>query len=104
MRTRGSAGAKELEQAAERVRELRWGPRTLDVDLIACYQNQGEAGEVVLNESDLTLPHPRAHLRAFVMVPWLDVDPAAELTLAGGPRPVGRCWPRSNPPNVRVCA
>ena len=80
--------SQEFEQAAERVRELRWGPRTLDVDLVACYQNQGEAGEVILNESDLTLPHPRAHLRAFVMVPWLDVDPAAELTLAGGPRPV----------------
>jgi 2-amino-4-hydroxy-6-hydroxymethyldihydropteridine diphosphokinase len=80
--------AQEFEQAADRVREVRWGPRTLDVDLIACYPEQGEVGEVILNESDLTLPHPRAHQRAFVMVPWLDIDPEAELTLAGGSRPV----------------
>jgi 2-amino-4-hydroxy-6-hydroxymethyldihydropteridine diphosphokinase len=80
--------AQEFEQAADRVREVRWGPRTLDVDLIACYPEQGEVGEVILNESDLTLPHPRAHQRAFVMVPWLDIDPDAELTLAGGSRPV----------------
>jgi 2-amino-4-hydroxy-6-hydroxymethyldihydropteridine diphosphokinase len=77
--------AQELEQEAERVRELRWGPRTLDVDLVACYRDQGE---VILNDGDLTLPHPRAHLRAFVMVPWLEIDPAAELTLAEGSRPV----------------
>ena len=77
--------AHEFEQAAQRVRELRWGPRSLDVDLVACYRNQAE---VILNQSDLTLPHPRAHQRAFVLVPWLDVDPAAELTLDKGPRPV----------------
>jgi 2-amino-4-hydroxy-6-hydroxymethyldihydropteridine diphosphokinase len=76
---------QEFEQAAQRVRELHWGPRTLDVDLVACYQNQDE---VILNGSELTLPHPRAHQRAFVLVPWLDADPAAELTLAEGPRPV----------------
>ena len=96
--------AQEFEQAAERVRELRWGPRTLDVDLIACYQNQGEVGEVILNESDLTLPHPRAHRRAFVMVPWLDVDPAAELTLAGGPRPVDRTAGRAGTRRACGCA
>jgi 2-amino-4-hydroxy-6-hydroxymethyldihydropteridine diphosphokinase len=77
--------AQEVEQGAGRVRQLRWGPRALDVDLVACY---GDQGEVVLDECDLTLPHPRAHLRAFVMVPWLDVDPTAELMLPDGPRPV----------------
>ncbi|OIN78341.1 2-amino-4-hydroxy-6-hydroxymethyldihydropteridine diphosphokinase [Mycobacterium malmoense] len=76
--------AQEFERAAGRVRGERWGPRTLDVDLIACY---GET-EVIAREPSLTLPHPLAHLRAFVMVPWLAVEPDARLTVAGGPRPV----------------
>jgi 2-amino-4-hydroxy-6-hydroxymethyldihydropteridine diphosphokinase len=81
--------AQQFEQMAGRVRGERWGPRTLDVDLIACYQigSAGEA-EVIARESNLTLPHPLAHLRAFVMVPWLAVDPDAELTLAVGVRRV----------------
>ncbi len=41
---------------------------------------------MVARDSNLTLPHPMAHLRAFVMVPWLDLDPDAELTLPGGTR------------------
>jgi 2-amino-4-hydroxy-6-hydroxymethyldihydropteridine diphosphokinase len=76
--------AQEFERAAGRVRGERWGPRTLDVDLIACY---GET-EVIAREADLTLPHPLAHLRAFVLVPWLAIDPDARLTVAGGSRPV----------------
>ncbi|MGO9385147.1 MAG: 2-amino-4-hydroxy-6-hydroxymethyldihydropteridine diphosphokinase [Mycobacterium sp.] len=78
--------AQEFEQAAGRVRGERWGPRTLDVDLIACY---GET-EMISRENNLTLPHPLAHLRAFVMVPWLAIDPDARLTLAAGPRPVAQ--------------
>jgi 2-amino-4-hydroxy-6-hydroxymethyldihydropteridine diphosphokinase len=50
----------------------RWGPRTLDVDVIAC-------GAETSDTPDLTLPHPRAHLRAFVLAPWHDVDPTATL-------------------------
>ncbi len=69
--------AHEIEQAAGRVRDLRWGPRTLDVDLVACYETQGQ---ITVDDHELTLPHPRAHLRAFVLVPWLDVDPNAELS------------------------
>lgn len=76
--------AQEFERGAGRVRGERWGPRTLDVDLIACY---GEA-EVISRENNLTLPHPLAHLRAFVMIPWLAIDPDAQLTVAGGPQPV----------------
>ncbi|WP_322860371.1 2-amino-4-hydroxy-6-hydroxymethyldihydropteridine diphosphokinase [Mycobacterium europaeum] len=76
--------AQDFERAAGRVRGERWGPRTLDVDLIACY---GEA-EVTSRENNLTLPHPLAHLRAFVMIPWLAIDPDAQLTVAEGPRPV----------------
>lgn len=78
---------QELERAADRVRAERWGPRTLDVDVIACY----EAGlEVTSLDETLTLPHPLAHLRAFVLVPWLDIDPDAALTVDGGLRPVVR--------------
>ena len=60
------------ERALGRVRKERWGPRTLDVDLIAC-------DDEVSSDPVLTLPHPRAHERAFVLAPWLDVDPAAHL-------------------------
>jgi 2-amino-4-hydroxy-6-hydroxymethyldihydropteridine diphosphokinase len=60
------------EQTAGRVRTVRWGPRTLDVDIIAC-------GEEQSTDPGLTLPHPRAHERAFVLAPWLDVQPAAVL-------------------------
>lgn len=64
------------EQAAGRTRDVRWGPRTLDVDVIA-------VDDVVSDDPRLTLPHPRAHERAFVLVPWNDVDPDA--ALAGKP-------------------
>ena len=60
------------EHAQGRVRTVRWGPRTLDIDIIAC-------GEEVSDDPTLTLPHPRAHERAFVLLPWHDVDPAATL-------------------------
>ncbi|HLH59330.1 MAG TPA: 2-amino-4-hydroxy-6-hydroxymethyldihydropteridine diphosphokinase [Streptosporangiaceae bacterium] len=66
------ARAHEIEAAARRTREVRWGPRTLDIDVIAY-------GDHVSGDPGLTLPHPRAHERAFVLAPWLDVDPAAEL-------------------------
>jgi 2-amino-4-hydroxy-6-hydroxymethyldihydropteridine diphosphokinase len=82
--------AHEFEGDAGRIRGERWGPRTLDVDLIACHQSgQGRGApetEVLARASNLTLPHPMAHLRAFVMIPWLDIDPDAELTLPGGKR------------------
>lgn len=74
--------AQRFEHAAQRVRDRRWGPRTLDVDVISCYV-EAEAAEVIVREDNLTLPHPLAHLRAFVMVPWLDIDPTAKLTVAG---------------------
>jgi 2-amino-4-hydroxy-6-hydroxymethyldihydropteridine diphosphokinase len=62
-----------IEEAFARVRDgERWGARTLDVDIVA-YQN------VVSDDPELTLPHPRAHERAFVLVPWHDVDPEAEV-------------------------
>jgi 2-amino-4-hydroxy-6-hydroxymethyldihydropteridine diphosphokinase len=77
----------ELERAAERVRVQRWGPRTLDVDVVSC---QDGPVEVFSDDEALVLPHPRAHLRAFVLVPWLDVDPSATLTVNGERWPVAR--------------
>jgi 2-amino-4-hydroxy-6-hydroxymethyldihydropteridine diphosphokinase len=69
--------AHELEQAAGRTRDVRWGPRTLDVDVVTVTGDDGVP--VVSDEPALTLPHPRAHERAFVLVPWAALDPAAEL-------------------------
>jgi 2-amino-4-hydroxy-6-hydroxymethyldihydropteridine diphosphokinase len=71
------ARAHELEQAAGRTRDVRWGPRTLDVDVVTVTGDDG--APVVSADPVLTLPHPRAHERAFVLVPWAAVDPAAEL-------------------------
>ena len=75
----------ELERAAERTREIRWGPRTLDVDVISVSDSDGV---VVTDGPDLTLPHPRAAQRAFVLVPWLEIEPDATLWTPAGERAV----------------
>ncbi|MFZ3290783.1 MAG: 2-amino-4-hydroxy-6-hydroxymethyldihydropteridine diphosphokinase [Mycobacterium sp.] len=81
--------AQEMEAAADRVRGQRWGPRTLDVDLVSCCLTSLNGDSELFSVDDgLTLPHPLAHLRAFVMIPWLDVDPDAELTVVGRRQPV----------------
>ena len=72
-----------IEQAQGRVRGERWGARTLDVDLVA-YGEPETAGEVRSDASELTLPHPRAHERAFVLAPWYQVQPQARLRLPDG--------------------
>jgi 2-amino-4-hydroxy-6-hydroxymethyldihydropteridine diphosphokinase len=64
--------AHAVEEAFHRVRDERWGPRTLDVDIVAY-------ADVTSDDPGLTLPHPRAHERAFVLAPWHDVDPEARL-------------------------
>jgi 2-amino-4-hydroxy-6-hydroxymethyldihydropteridine diphosphokinase len=66
--------AQSCEAAAQRTRTVRWGPRTLDVDVIDVDQTRRD-------DPQLTLPHPRAHERAFVLVPWLEV--AADAVLPG---------------------
>ena len=68
--TRAWELAQQAERAADRERALRWGPRTLDVDVVVA---PGAVPE------GLELPHPRAHERAFVLAPWADLDPDAEL-------------------------
>ena len=79
-----------LERAAERVRGQRWGPRTLDVDLVTCHDGDIEVTSRDNGVTGLTLPHPIAHLRAFVLIPWLAVDPGAVLTVAGETHLVAR--------------
>jgi 2-amino-4-hydroxy-6-hydroxymethyldihydropteridine diphosphokinase len=64
--------AHAVEEAFHRVRDERWGARTLDVDIVAY-------ADVVSDDPHLTLPHPRAHERAFVLAPWHDVEPGAQL-------------------------
>lgn len=66
------ATAHAAEQGKGRTREVRWGARTLDVDVIAY-------GQLVSHDPELTLPHPRATERAFVMIPWSQIDPGFEL-------------------------
>ncbi len=74
-----------IEVACGRTRELRWGPRTLDIDVIA-YTVRGV--DVVLDSAALTLPHPRAHERAFVLVPWAEMAPGTVVDSPTGPRPI----------------
>lgn len=65
-----------LEAAAGRERAVHWGPRTLDVDVVAI-------GELRVRLPELTVPHPYARERGFVLVPWAEIDPGAELPGSG---------------------
>ena len=62
------AETQQIEQEANRQRNERWGPRTLDLDLLAMDSE-------VIATRDLDLPHPRAHERGFVLLPWSMLDP-----------------------------
>ena len=70
------AALQEIESGAGRVRNERWGPRTLDLDLLVF-------DDLCLDEPDLEVPHPRAHQRRFVLAPLVEVWPDA--TLRSGP-------------------
>ena len=72
-------GCQSVEAGNGRVRDVRWGPRTLDIDIVVF-------GDVIGSATDLELPHPRANERAFVLAPWAHLDPEAHLPgLGGGP-------------------
>ena len=63
---------QRIEQAHGRVRDVRWGPRTLDIDMLAF-------DDLMRDDPDLTLPHPRAAERGFVLVPLAEIAPALTL-------------------------
>jgi 2-amino-4-hydroxy-6-hydroxymethyldihydropteridine diphosphokinase len=65
-----------IETAMGRTREIHWGPRVIDLDLI-------QYGGLLVNDEKLTLPHPRAHQRRFVLAPWFEIEPEAVLLTHG---------------------
>ena len=62
----------EIENSLGRVRETKWQDRTIDVDLITF-------GSEVVDSENLVIPHPRAHQRLFVLKPWFELEPEAEI-------------------------
>lgn len=66
------AALNEIENDFGRIRLQRWAPRTLDIDIITY-------GHELIETKTLIVPHPRAHERSFVLVPWLEIDPDAIL-------------------------
>ena len=65
-----------IEAAMGRTREIHWGPRVIDLDLI-------QYGGLLVSDEKLTLPHPRAHERRFVLAPWFEIEPEAILLTHG---------------------
>ncbi|RAV34954.1 2-amino-4-hydroxy-6-hydroxymethyldihydropteridine diphosphokinase [Corynebacterium heidelbergense] len=88
---------QNVERAGGRVREVRWGPRTVDVDVLAFFPDATNRRVETLSQGrwgdELVLPHPYAHRRGFVLLPWADIGP--EDGLRG--RPV-REWLAGLPP------
>lgn len=88
-------GTQSVEDAHGRVRQTRWGARTLDIDIITY-------GSLVSRSGRLELPHPRAHERAFVLVPWASVDPDAELPGPHGGRVAALAATAAAAPGIRA--
>lgn len=65
-----------IERSLGRERDVRWGPRTIDLDLI-------QYGSLLSAAAELELPHPRAHERRFVLEPWCEIEPDAILLTHG---------------------
>ena len=65
-----------IEKSLGRERDMRWGPRTIDLDLI-------QYGSLLSAAAELELPHPRAHERRFVLEPWCEIEPDAILLTHG---------------------
>ena len=67
---------QEIEDNQQRVREVKWGPRTIDLDILLY-------GDQVLLSKRLTIPHPEMINRAFVLLPLFEIEPGLELPLLG---------------------
>jgi dihydroneopterin aldolase / 2-amino-4-hydroxy-6-hydroxymethyldihydropteridine diphosphokinase len=92
-----------IEADHGRVRETRWGARTLDLDLIQ-YGAPESGSDLVSLDPELMLPHPRAHERAFVLAPWLSIDAEAVLRVGQALVPVSELLARAdrgNPASIR---
>ncbi|MCK0113718.1 2-amino-4-hydroxy-6-hydroxymethyldihydropteridine diphosphokinase [Ornithinimicrobium sp. F0845] len=89
-----------IEAEFGRTREVRWGARTLDLDLIQV-GTPGDSSEVVSDDPDLTLPHPRAHERGFVLAPWHALEETATLRVGDGVVPVADLLPAVSDQGVR---
>ncbi|MBU8579052.1 2-amino-4-hydroxy-6-hydroxymethyldihydropteridine diphosphokinase [Brevibacterium luteolum] len=88
-----------IELAHGRTREIRWGPRTLDIDLIRCSRPgalDDAAAEITCETGQLVLPHPRAAERAFVLAPWAQLRPRATVTTASGTAPITTALTRAD--------
>ena len=88
--------AQRIEAEHGRERTVRWGARMLDVDVLAY-------GDLVGTDPELTLPHPRAHERGFVLVPWAALDPHAVLPGPTGGRVADLATAAPDAPAVRLC-
>lgn len=92
------AAANAVEAELGRVRDVRWGPRTIDIDVLLW-------GDLRSDDPTLTIPHPRLHERAFVVMPLLDLDPDPRLPdgrrLLDLPAPGGDARPYAPPLAVR---
>lgn len=85
----------KIERRGGRVRKLRWGPRTLDLDLLVY------AG-IIMDHDDLTIPHPGIPVRSFVLYPFLEIAPNLEIPGMGTPASlISRC---PEPPPRRLTA
>jgi 2-amino-4-hydroxy-6-hydroxymethyldihydropteridine diphosphokinase len=93
------AAANAVEAELGRVRDVRWGPRTIDIDMLLW-------DDLRTDDPALTIPHPRMHERAFVVLPLLDLDPDPRLPdgrrLVELPAPVGAARPYAPPLAVPV--
>jgi 2-amino-4-hydroxy-6-hydroxymethyldihydropteridine diphosphokinase len=93
------AAANAVEAELGRVRDVRWGPRTVDIDILLW-------DDLRSDDPALTIPHPRMHDRAFVVLPLLDLDPDPRLPdgrrLLDLPAPKGEARPYAPPLSVPV--
>ncbi len=88
------AAANDVEAELGRIRDVRWGPRTIDIDVLLW-------GDLTSDDPSLTIPHPRMHERAFVVMPLLDLDPDPRMPdgrrLVELPAPAGEARPYAPP-------